>query len=285
MEHRYKTLKVCITITSDIYFDQRVQKIASSLQEKGYSVTVLSRRKNGASERAFPFLITSIKSFFKSGFFFYAEYNFRLYFKLLFKEFDIVYACDLDTLLPATLVAGMRNKKLVFDAHEYFEESIEIVDRPIVSGIWTRIAKFCIPKTNLRITVSESLATQLSEKYRLPFHLVRNVPELRAQEINEFRKKMIWYQGAINTGRGLETMIEIMEELPEYSLYMAGYGDLFEDLNRRVSELHLKSRVRFLGRLSYQEMSEFAKSAFVGIDLLDSRSLSYYYSLSNKRIS
>ncbi len=275
-------MKIIITVTTDIAFDQRVKRIATTLSRNGYEVCVYGRKKKMNHQLQLPFTYHLIHCWFARSFFFYAEYNLRLFFILLFSRFDLVCACDLDTLLSATLVSKWKKKKLIFDAHEYFEESIEIVNKKRIQRTWEWIARFCLPKTDQRYTVSQTLANELELKYGYPFLVIRNVPVSGDRPVHSTRHNIIWYQGAINEGRGLECMLECMNDLPGYSFYMAGDGDIVSALQNKVESLGLQDRVKFLGRLSYSEMQNYATTAFVGIDLLESVSKSYFVSLSNK---
>lgn len=275
-------MRIIITVTTDIHYDQRVCKIANSLTSAGHLVAVIGRQKVQLEPRIDLFQKRWIYCWFKRSFLFYGEFNARLFFSLLFKSCDAILACDLDTLLAAGLVAKIRNKKLIFDAHEYMEESVELRKKKWISSIWSFIGKRTIPWTDERITVSDSLADELKTKYRLPFHVIRNLPYFQDIRPNDHPQKIIWYQGALNEGRGLDLVLECLLELPDYRFHLAGTGDLEEHLKNRTQQLGLENRVQFLGRLSYQEMLIHARDAFVGIDLLESDSKSYWFSLSNK---
>jgi glycosyltransferase involved in cell wall biosynthesis len=274
-------MKILITVTTDIAFDQRLLRIACSFANHGYEVMVFGRRKDQDHKLNVRFSYKLIKCWFTKSALFYAEYNLRLFFLMLRTKSDIICSCDLDTLLAGTMVSVIKRNKLVFDSHEYFEESVEIVNKKGIQKTWEWIARLCLPKTNLRYTVSESLAGELSRKYNCEFKVIRNVPVGRTFT-DQPRKKIIWYQGAINEGRGLECMIECMMHLTEFSFHLAGDGDLIISLKEKVRALKLENRIVFLGRMKYDEMFLQASTAYIGIDLLESASKSYYYSLSNK---
>ncbi|MBK9729159.1 MAG: glycosyltransferase [Saprospiraceae bacterium] len=274
--------RIVITVTTDISYDQRVQKIAQSLHDFGYQVQVIGRKKANSKGIDSEFKTRLINCFFSRSILFYAEYNVRLFFILLFSRLDVICSCDLDTLLAGGFVSKLRNKKLVFDAHEYFEESIEIIGNKKVQKTWEMIARICIPWTQDRYTVSESLAKIFKQKYSFDFELIRNLPILLQIENPITRDKIIWYQGAVNEGRGLDQVIDWMQNLDSYALHIAGDGDMVDQLKEKTRALHLENRVIFYGRLDYQQLVDNARSAFVGLDLLESKSPSYYYSLSNK---
>lgn len=275
-------MKIIITVTSDIIFDQRVQKIARSLVGFGNELIIICRKKKEVETIRLPFEIKYINCIFSRTLFFYLEYNCRLFFKLIFSKFDLVCACDLDTILGAGLAAKWNKKKLFFDAHEFFEQSVEILDHKWKQQIWEQIARFCLPWTSDRYTVSNSLADIMEKKYGLHFKVIRNVPPKVKLPVVRNPEKVIWYQGAVNKGRGLELIIACLEDLQDYSFHIAGDGDILKILKSLVKEKHLESRVKFYGRLSYSQMLAFSSVARIGVDLLESSSLSYYYSLSNK---
>lgn len=271
--------------TTDPAFDQRMIRICSTLAGSGHRVLLIGRTLPDSvplPTRAFQQM--RLRCFFHKGKLFYLEYNVRLLLQLLFLPFDVVCAVDLDTIAPAVLVARLRRKYLVYDAHEYFTEVPELLDRPVTKQIWETLAQWAIPKVNLAYTVGPALARALSEKYHRPFHVIRNVPYADAipLHVNEPDKKILLYQGALNVGRGLEQMLEALQYLPGMTLWLAGSGDLTEVLKKKTQDLGLEKQVVFLGKLLPEVLKTYTCQATIGLNLLEDRSLSYYYSLANK---
>ncbi|MFM7179468.1 MAG: glycosyltransferase, partial [Bacteroidota bacterium] len=90
------------------------------------------------------------------------------------------------------------------------------------------------------------------------------------------------YQGALNMGRGLESLLEAAALGLPYPLVIAGSGDLEENLQTWVKDRKLEKNVRLTGPLDPSKLLHLTKNAFLGFNLLETRSQSYYYSLANK---
>jgi glycosyltransferase involved in cell wall biosynthesis len=214
---------------------------------------------------------------------FYAEYNLRLCQYLLFASYDVVCSIDLDTLPAGCFATLLRRKRRVFDAHEYFTEVPEVTHRTVVKKIWDMIGRICLPFYRHAYTVGQGLADIFKKKYGLPFAVIRNVPVFRDVPVTKKEKPFILlYQGALNEGRGIETALEALQYLPDVQLWLAGEGDLSDALRHRSEVLGLGDRVRFLGFVKPAELPGYTAQAWLGINLLENKGLSYYHSLANK---
>lgn len=260
-------------------------RICTSLVEAGFEVELVGRVKR----KTVPLVKRSfqqkrLKCFFYEGKLFYLEYNIRLFFYLLFHSFDIVNSVDLDTILPGYFSSRIKNKKIVFDAHEYFTEMPEIVTRPKVKKVWKWVERFTVPKLEHCYTVCESLAELFQKEYNIQFGVVRNVPFRDTNDYSTIKKdkKIILYQGSLNDGRGLEEMIEAMQGIPNAEFWMAGEGECSDTLRKKVQVLNLENNVKFLGYLQPEELRELTPKVYIGLNLLQNKGLNYYYSLANK---
>ena len=277
--------KIVFSVTNDITYDQRMHRICGSLAEAGFEVLLVGRRRKGSKELSdFNFTTKRLNCYFEKGKLFYLEYNIRLFFFLLFQKADIYSAVDLDTILPHFFCAKLKRKRLVFDAHEYFTEVPEVSDRRFVKKIWSMIGDFCIPKVDLAYTVGPALAQIFSEQYGIPFHVVRNVPKAIDMPMGkkENHPKKVLYQGVLNEGRGLEAAIMAMHRVENAHLYLAGEGDRSSELRALVKREELDHKVTFLGYLLPDDLKRITARADVGLNLLENKGLSYYYSLANK---
>jgi glycosyltransferase involved in cell wall biosynthesis len=278
-------MTLIFTVTNDLTYDQRMHRICGTLAEHGYAVTLVGR----AMSHSIPLEIKAfeqkrLRCFFQKGFAFYAEYNLRLCWFLLFARCDAVCSIDLDTLPAGCLATLLRRKKRVFDAHEHFTEVPEVVGRPVVKFFWEMVARTCLPFYRHAYTVGPALAGIFEKKYGLKFEVVRNVA---GPSLSRFIGRLgegpgLLYQGALNAGRGIEALLEAMQHLDNVTLALAGEGDLSEALRQKARELQLEKKVVFLGYVQPADLKRLTAQAWLGLNLLENRGQSYYYSLANK---
>lgn len=281
---RNSKIHLYFCVTNDVSYDQRVQKICGSLSDSGYDITIVGRKlKRHYNDAGLDgFKIERLNCFFRSGPGFYLEYNFRLFFLLLFARTCVgVCACDPDTLLAASCASILKSRVLIYDSHEYFTEVPELSKSPLKKFIWKQIESFGAHKAKLRYTVGPALAGILSKKYHIPFEVIRNVSSLSTETSNFRRNNIILYQGVLNIGRGLEVAIDAMDLLPEYELWICGDGDISNALKVQAS-LSKLGNIKFLGKLLPKELKNITSQAKYGLNLLEKSSLNYYYSLANK---
>jgi glycosyltransferase involved in cell wall biosynthesis len=280
---KYK--RIVATVTNDLMTDQRMQRICSSLMDWADEV-VLVGVDNKASRPlpAFSFQTARLSVAAAKGFLFFASYNLRLFFFLLKQpKGTLLWSVDLDTLLAGVLAAKLKCFRCVYDAHEYYVESPEIVDRPLIKWFWRVVARLTIPFADAYVTVGPALAQIMSKRYRVDFQVIRNVPfkKIPAAVVKELPEKpILLYQGALNLGRGLPQLIEAMHQLPNCVLQIAGAGDIEAEL--KANALPFGDRIMFLGRLDPQTLAKVTDDATIGLNLLEHLGESYYYSLANK---
>lgn len=264
-----------------------MDRICRSLVSAGHQVTLLGRRKADSAPLPTdrPYRLHRLSLRFDSGKLFYLEYNYRLWRWLKTQSFDALNSVDLDSLLGGFL-ALRATQGWVFDAHEYYSATPEVVRRPVVAKIWRRLGKWLVPQTKRRYTVGPRLAELLEAEYGVPFGVVRNLPIRRpppASGEHADRQKIILYQGMLNEGRGLETAVAGLRQLPkEYTLWLVGNGDLFEVLQSSHADLLAAGRLWMPGFVPPNELPAITAQAWLGLNLLDPSSPSYYYSLANK---
>ncbi len=284
--------KVVVSVTNDLSTDNRVMRTIEVLRSMGFEPTFVGRYLANSSDFNPPYSYRRFHLWFNRGFLFYANYNLRLFFFLLFRRYDLYLSNDLDTLLPNFLISRLYRKPLIYDAHEYFTGVPEIQDRPLVKKVWTAIERFIFPRLKTVVTVNDSIASLYEKEYGMRPAVVRNIGDLRLpeevmsrQELGLPEDKFIMInQGAgINVDRGMEEALLSLKQLPEnYLLLIVGNGDAVAGLKQMARDEDLQERVIFRPRQPYLQMLQYTLNADCGLSLDKPNSLNYIYSLPNK---
>ncbi|MDP4248398.1 MAG: glycosyltransferase, partial [Bacteroidota bacterium] len=177
-----KPLRVVVTVISDLVTDQRVHKVSRALSEHGYRVLLIGARKRGSLPLApRSYATRRIGMMFHKKWLFYAEFNLRLFFKLLFIHADILLGNDLDAMPATWLAARIKGKPVIYDTHEYWMGMPELDGRPGIKRVWKAIESFIFPRVDSVYTICESFCELYKRDYGRELRAVRNVPYLAAE--------------------------------------------------------------------------------------------------------
>ena len=274
--------RLLFTVTNDLNYDQRMQRICGTLAEAGYDVILVGRKlKTSRPLRDKNYKQHRLNCWFTKGRLFYAEFNVRLFFFLLFKRADCICAIDLDTILPCYYVSKLKGTKRVYDAHEYFSQLDEVVRRPNIYRFWYRIEKKMIPKFQKGYTVCESLAEEFRKNYGAGYQVIRNVPVLNEPGEQTVAGPVVLYQGAVNKGRGLDKLVMAMKEV-NVPLWVCGVGNFIDEMKAAVQKNGLNDKIVFFGMLEPAELKEKTGQSYIAINPFEGTGLNQYLSLSNK---
>ena len=284
-----KTAVVCVT--NDLSNDQRVHKTCMTLQKCGYWVkeTGILLPESVPLERTY-FTLRK-KLWFRKGPQFYAEFNIRLFLYLMTTKVDLIFANDLDTLPAAYLAAKIRNKRIIYDTHEYYTETPELVNRKLTQTIWKKIEDYFFPKLTDILTVNSSIAKLYGDKYNKTISVSRNIPSTFAPERLQTRtelglpiaKRILILQGTgINVERGAEEAVLAMQYLDNVVLLVVGSGDVFPALHKIIKEKHLEEKVIFKPKMPFAALRQYTMNSDLGLAIDKDTNLNYHFSLPNK---
>lgn len=288
-----KKTKVILSVTNDLTSEQRVHKVCMYLLGAGFEVLLVGRlRRKSLPLEDRPYKTKRLFLFFETGPLFYAEYNLRLFFYLLFKHVNILVANDLDTLLANYLAAKTKGSILVHDSHEYFTGVPELQGRDVAKRTWKAIERRIFPKLKYIYTVNDSIANLYKEEYGMKISVVRNFPVLTGKrnklpkskselEIPQ-NKKIILYQGSVNVDRGLVEAVEAMQYVNDAVLLVVGEGDILEQVKAKSKQLQLGGKIIFKNRVPFEELWNYTSHADIGISLDKDTNINYRFSLPNK---
>jgi len=284
-----KTAIVCVT--NDLTTDQRVHKTCLTLQKCGYWVIETGRLLPDSLPLERSYFTLRRKLWFRRGPQFYAEFNIRLFLYLMTARVDLIFANDLDTLPAAFLAARLRGKRLIYDTHEYFTETPELVNRPATQAVWKRLENYFFPKLTDILTVNDSIARLYSEQFNKTVHVSRNIPPTftpdrlksrRELELPENKRILILQGTGINVQRGAEEAVMAMQHLENVVLLIVGSGDVIPTLKKMVATHELDSKVIFKPKMPFAELRQYTMNSDLGLAIDKDTNLNYHYSLPNK---
>jgi glycosyltransferase involved in cell wall biosynthesis len=274
---------IIFTVTNDLNYDQRMQRICTSLAAHGFEVTLAGRKlKHSRPIIKQPYRQRRLSCIANKSVIFYAFFNIRLFSWLLTEKADIVCAIDLDTILACYFASVIKGWKRVYDAHELFTEQKEIVSRPLVYNLWLLIEKYTVPRFPHGYTVNDFIVKELNRRYGVHYGTIMNMPvKTSLPTILPSKENIIIYQGAVNEGRSFETLIPAMKFV-QAKLLVCGDGNFFTQTKALIEEYKVDNKVELKGMVPPEELKQITPTATIAIMLFEQTGLNQYHSLANR---
>lgn len=277
--------KILTSAFSNLYTDQRIEKVCKTLHDNGYEIELIGNNWGGAEKMERPYAFSRISLASKTLKTAYFEFNWKLYHELRRKatQNTILYANDLDALLPNYLISKKYKIPLVFDSHEIFSE-MPAVQGKMSQKLWRYLQNKIVPTLEFMITASGSYGKWFQKKYGIQPVIVQNAPRKIDFdiEISENQPKILLYQGAINPFRGIDKAILAMHHLENVIFKIAGDGPRKKEYEDLVIKENLQHKVEFLGKLLPEDLRKITITADLGMSIEENGGESYFYSLPNK---
>ena len=289
--------RAVVLVSNDLSFDQRVRKTVATLEGEGWTVNVWGRKLPDSVEVGWTNRAQRVTLPFHRGAAFYAALQVAFFLRLLFgRRPDLIWANDLDTLLPAHAVGVLRRVPVVYDSHEFFTEAEGLTGRPFQRGVWLALERWLMPRQRAVITVNEGIADAYAERYpRARFGrplVVRNMPVKREAPVAPDRNRWAAHavpidqpiallQGAfMDRDRGAKLAVEALAYGEGWRLVLVGAGPEFDwactQQGRWAGRLHC------LPRMPFEALAGLTASADVGLSLDLGHHGNFYLSLPNK---
>lgn len=249
---------VILIRSHDPFVDSRFQKYIAVLNKYGINYTIICwarTKKEIITTNCYVFSINSkpgagIKNAMKLFVF-----NIWVAIRLLRhnRNYDTIHAIDLDTILPAFLVAKILKKKILYDIYDLYGPSRNI------SGWFGRmldsIERGCAGAADYCILPSANRAEQLAVAGRSNVLILENVPmslEVGGESISVFQdgeySLVFSYVGVLQRKhRGIEHILRFFLEHPQFGLLVAGYGELSPEVRSAADNT---KNIKFFGEVS-----------------------------------
>jgi len=172
------------------------------------------------------------------------------------KDYDVIHACDFDTVIPAFVIAKLFGKKYVYDIFDYYVDAFRVPT--ILMRLIESIDIHMINKSDAVIIVNESRIEQIKKSAPKYLSIIHNSPDSVISKSQNFtplgmdiplRKKLRFvYVGVLSKSRFLIEIAEIIADFKDAELHIAGFGDLEGYFMKMSSE---KENIFFYGKINY----------------------------------
>ncbi len=174
-------------------------------------------------------------------------------------QIDIYVGLNNFDTLPALLFKGHKIKQVVYYGSDYADHRFA---NPIFDKIYRLVELVVLAGCNLSISNTYRAMTRRIE-LGLDVTKALMIPNgTNTDVIPKVVKKpefMFIYQGYISKTHGLVETIESLKKLPKEKLAVAGVGPHEQEMKEFVHQLGMDKQVKFLGRLSHQDLMNFMK--------------------------
>jgi glycosyltransferase involved in cell wall biosynthesis len=284
---------ICFTFLGDIQFDSRLSKCARSLFEKGYRVTVVIASEKREKRQSPGITLKTIRiPRARRGKLRFLSFYLKSLWPALHSRADCYFASDLYSLPIAYLAARFCHANLIYDSREFYSSIAALRDRQEVQRFWSYIERKMIPRADAVFTVNDALAESISIRYSIPKPVaLLNCPRKQAVHKSDRLRRLLslavgprilLYQGGLQRGRGIHTMLSVINRIAGALLVLMGNGDLKDEVLEIIKRDKLGQKVFLLDAVRVGDLLDRTASAHVGLCLIENYGESYYHSLPNK---
>jgi len=242
--------------------DPRVRIEAKALADAGHRVTILAwSRDTGDAESTKDGEVDIVRIGPRCPFRSVAKMIMRLPMYWLFAlrtsgsmEFDIIHSHDLDTLPAGLMIGWLRDKPVLYDAHELYAAMVKDDVGPMF-GPLQMLESCLVRRADAVVTVSDTLAHELSKGRTEKPSIVMTSPDiapLSDAEAKAVREKygltgfVVSYLGSLEPGRFVEDLLDAFTPEDGVTVLVAGKGSL----EKKVRESPGRSQVKYVGAVS-----------------------------------
>jgi glycosyltransferase involved in cell wall biosynthesis len=271
-----KVTRVVFLRSNPIDPDPRLAKSATSLVKAGYDVTALGWDRFGNSPPSEGFggvriVRLVIRAAYGTGMqnlpaLIRWQWGATRWLFRYRRQFDVLHACDFDTVIPALLMKLLFGKKVIYDIYDFYADHLRSTPAWI-KGLIRYVDKRCIGWVDGVILVDDVRREQIAGTKPKRLAVIYNVPQDQNLEALVTVDEDPWksgfflvYVGLLQVERGLLEIIKVLERHPDWSLDLAGFGGDEATIQGRTKGLR---NVRWHGRISYQHALEISSRADV----------------------
>lgn len=262
--------RIIVLRSNPIDPDPRVEKLAKTLACSDYSVKVIGWDRNcelppitgNGNVRV---IRLPIKSVFGKGLgnlpaLLRWQYGLFQHLTKYRDTFDIIHACDFDTVLPALFCKYFFGKRVVYDIFDFYADHLRATPE-IIKRIIRFIDLWTIGRVDGLILVDETRWQQIDDVRVKNNTVIYNTPEDVLQQLESSSltsrdcELNVCYVGLMQVERGLVELMTVMGRHSEWRLDLAGFGG---DEDRIVRMAQSFSNITWHGRVPYKKALELS---------------------------
>lgn len=200
-------------------------------------------------------------------------------------DYDILHACDFDTVLPALLARLLWKKRVVYDVFDFYAEMLRSTPGPVkriirLVDLWVMgwVDAVILADEARRAQIAGARPRRLTVIYNTPEDLpVDALPKVPGRPRGS--RLHLTFVGLLQRERGLLELLEVLRRRPDFSLDMAGFGGDADEVLRAAQGL---PNVRFHGRVPYPVALALSRSADALVATYDPAIPNHRYASPNK---
>jgi glycosyltransferase involved in cell wall biosynthesis len=202
-------------------------------------------------------------------------------------NFQVIHACDFDTILPALLIGRLNKIPLVYDIFDFYADHLRRT--PLwIKDLIRKVDLWAIGQADAVILVDDSRRNQIAGSKPRLLEIVYNSPEdcsadplIEPSGIEKDNRASlrIAYVGLLQKERGIFELLDVLHSHPEWMLDIAGFGGDEEEVRERIKNL---PNVCWHGRIPYETALRLSAAANVLIATYDPAIPNHRYSSPNK---
>jgi glycosyltransferase involved in cell wall biosynthesis len=194
----------------------------------------------------------------------------------------VVYACDLDTVLPCYFYKVLFGKKLIFDVFDRYAMTLIPSKFKTLHGVVNLFEEFFSARVDVLINISKQVLDTFRKKPKRSIIIMNCAKDfyIKREELRGRPLKLV-YTGAIwRKSRGLENIIAAIKDLTNVEFVVAGW---YRDKDKKFLDQILEiPNVKFRGLLEPNDALALEASSDVMIALYEPELLLYSVTLPNK---
>jgi glycosyltransferase involved in cell wall biosynthesis len=285
--------KVCMHVLGAAHDDVRAKRAAKTLVNAGYEVSIIDIESgstsssgddmHGVSLRHLKVSNSFVATRFRRWAFFKAAWIFiRGVLWLIQTPADIYHALDLPALPACYIASRLRRKPLIFESYELPFSTLALSDmttgRYLLQKFSVPFINHIVPRCAGVIAVSAPIIGEMKKRYTIPqVSLVRNIPPyqpvVRSDRLRrllglEPSKRIALYQGYLQTGRGLDTLIRAAAFLEkDIVIVIMGKDKLGTQarLEALIKNEGVTDQVKIIPSVPYNDLLGWTASADLGL--------------------